>query len=319
MSFLLPLVAVTAALAPAAVSHDDAAPFAPPNVPLPTLGGAQFWGDVRHRAGWRVQRHVLTGHHRLLDAADVRRAWGDRAACDAALAAAVRARDLPRPSGETVVLVHGMIRTRRCFAALAADLRAAGFATVCVDYPSTRQSLRASAAMLGDVTDGLVLEQDPADPVALHFVGHSAGGLVVRAWGETRPDAAVGRTVLLGVPNGGAAMADAVRGVPLVGDSLDLLWGSAAGELSTDPDETLSPLPPPRGDFATIAGCRGTAAGYNPLIPGDDDGTVGVSEARLVGESDHLAVRGAGHSFLMTNAAVRAATVRFLRAGRLPE
>ena len=38
-----------------------------------------------------------------------------------------------------------------------------------------------------------------------------------------------------------------------------------------------------------------------------------MSEARLAGEADHLAVPGAAHSFLMFNPAVRGATVRFLR------
>ena len=234
-------------------------PAANPNVPLPTFGGMQVWGDVAHRAGWRIQVHSLTGHHRLLDAGDVRRAWGDRAACEAALAAAVENHALPRPAGDTVVLVHGMVRSGKCFSSLAADLESAGFRTVRVTYPSTRQSLRASAAMLTQITDRLIAEQDPADPVRLHFVGHSAGGLVIRAWGEANPHAPVGRTVLMGVPNGGAAMADAVRGLPLVGGSLDLLWGSAAGELSTDPAASLRKLPPPRGAFATVAGCRGAA------------------------------------------------------------
>ena len=316
------LIALLMTAAPLAEADVPAAPAAAPlNVPLPTLGGMQFWGDVAHRAGWRIQRHVVTGHFRLLDDWDFRRAWGDRAACEAALTAAVRDRGLPRPAGDTVVLVHGMIRSGKCFARLAADLRAAGFATVCVDYPSTRQSLRASAAALKEVTDRLVREQDPADPVALHFVCHSAGGLVLRVWGELHGDAEppVTRSVLLAVPNGGAAFADRIRATPGLGGALELLWGAAAGELSTDPAATLSALPAPRGAFATIAGCRGAAGGYNPLIPGDDDGTVAVSEARLAGESDHLAVRGAGHSFIMLNAAARAATVRFLRGGSLAE
>ena len=73
MSPPLLLAAMTLAAPPAdAADQAAAAPsagasFAPPNLPLPTLGGMQFWGDVTHRAGWRVQRHVVTGHHRLLD------------------------------------------------------------------------------------------------------------------------------------------------------------------------------------------------------------------------------------------------------------
>ena len=323
--FALPFLFAMSLAPPTAAPGPDApaaAPFAGLNLPLPTLGGMQLWGDVRCRAGWRIQRHVVTGHYRLLDDWDVRRAWGDRACCDAALAAAIEARSLPRPAGDTVVLLHGMIRSGKCFAGLAADLREAGFATVAVDYPSTRQSLRASAAMVKEVTDGLIRDQDPADPVVLHFVCHSAGGLALRVWTELHADRGelpIGRSVLMGVPNGGAAFADAVRGMPVVGGSLDFLWGVAAAELSTAPGATLSALPAPRGEFATIAGCRGVNGGYNPLIEGDDDGTVAVREAHLAGEAGHLSVCGAGHSFLMNNRTVRGATVRFLKTGALTE
>ncbi|MGB0330618.1 MAG: hypothetical protein ACPGPE_02230, partial [Planctomycetota bacterium] len=51
-----------------------------PNLALPTLGGSQLWADLAVEGGWRVQRHVWTGHARLLDRDDVRRAWGSEAA-----------------------------------------------------------------------------------------------------------------------------------------------------------------------------------------------------------------------------------------------
>ena len=33
-------------------------------VPMPTMGGIQFWGDELCFHGWRIQRNVLTGHCR---------------------------------------------------------------------------------------------------------------------------------------------------------------------------------------------------------------------------------------------------------------
>jgi hypothetical protein len=65
-----------------------------------------------------------------------------------------------------------------------------------------------------------------------------------------------------------------------------------------------------------IAGGKGTAAGYNPWIAGDDDGTVAVSSTRLPGAADFMTVPTL-HSFLMTDEAVIAATGRFLRTGCL--
>ncbi len=35
--------------------------------PMPTTGGKQFFPDVFIHAGWRLQKNVLTGAHRLLD------------------------------------------------------------------------------------------------------------------------------------------------------------------------------------------------------------------------------------------------------------
>lgn len=52
-----------------------------PNAALPTLGGTQLWADEHLRGGWRIQRHVWTGHYRLLDSNNVRHAWGSYADC----------------------------------------------------------------------------------------------------------------------------------------------------------------------------------------------------------------------------------------------
>ena len=47
-----------------------------PNVPFPTAGGEVFWTDLAEIDGWRVQRNTVTGHCRLLDPENIRRAWG---------------------------------------------------------------------------------------------------------------------------------------------------------------------------------------------------------------------------------------------------
>ena len=47
-----------------------------PNIPFPTMGGKVFWNDLVEVNGWRVQKNDITGHCRILDSDDVRRAWG---------------------------------------------------------------------------------------------------------------------------------------------------------------------------------------------------------------------------------------------------
>ncbi len=46
------------------------------NIPAATLGGKQFWADEFVHGSWRIQRNVLSGHYRLLDPDNTRRAWG---------------------------------------------------------------------------------------------------------------------------------------------------------------------------------------------------------------------------------------------------
>ena len=54
-------------------------PIGLPNLKVPTMGGLLFWKDKAEIQGWRLQRHILTGHWRLLDPDDVRCAWGTNA------------------------------------------------------------------------------------------------------------------------------------------------------------------------------------------------------------------------------------------------
>ena len=273
------------------------------NVPSPTLGGRQFWGDVTFRQGWRIQQNVFTEHFRLLDASDTRRAWGTREACQKVL----DDQHLPATTGEAVVFVHGIIRSSKSFDDLQRATRDAGFAVIPFDYPSTRVSISDGAKFLTEVLDSLQgVEQ-------IHFVVHSMGGLVVRnALKEPRPQWKLGRMVMLGVPNQGAQMANIMQDNILY----KFLYGPAGQELVADPAGFIAKLPAPPMEFAVIAGARGTPDGWNPLIPGDDDGTVSVEATALPGAADFMTVP-ALHSFMMSHPAVQSSTLHFLRTGAL--
>lgn len=276
-----------------------------PNVPLPTLGGAQLWADVCWCAGWRIQRHALDGHHRLLDPQDVRRAWGEAAACRAVLESRRADGAVDASPEQLVVLLHGLGRTRHSLDALAESLTNQGFACVALSYPSTRATLDEHVAAL----DGLLDQLD--DVRAVSFVTHSLGGIVVRAllarpspWRERMT---LGRVVMLAPPNQGSALARALDGA-LFGAAL----GPSAQALAT---RAIAALPPPPCAFGIVAAGRGDDGGLNPWIDGDDDGVVAVEETRLPGAADQLVVRGL-HTFLMDDPAVQAATANFLRTGR---
>ncbi len=49
-----------------------------PNIPFPTMGGQVFWDTLAEYKGWRLQQNEITKHCRILDANNVRRAWGTK-------------------------------------------------------------------------------------------------------------------------------------------------------------------------------------------------------------------------------------------------
>lgn len=304
------VVSVAALGEPAMGETDDstepAAGEAYPNLCLPTLGGRQFWGDVCYCRGWRIQQNVLTGHFRLLDPHDARHAWGSQAACRAALARIRLQQQLPLDEGKAVIVVHGIIRSSKSFSRMRAALEQDGYTVIGFDYPSTRVTIRESAEYLQQVISGLERVTE------INFIVHSMGGLLVRTYLEEHSDPRFHRMVMLGVPNQGANMANVVQSNPL----FKLLFGPAGQQLIDDPEGYIAHLPTPDFEFAIIAGARGTPDGWNPLVPGDDDGTVEVENTKLPGAADFMTVCGM-HSFLMDRDDVIDATRRFLATGAL--
>ena len=280
-----------------------------PNLPTKTLGGQQFWGDVVHFHGWRIQQNALTEHFRLIDGDDVRHAWGTREQCQTKLDEIKREKKLPQMSGDGVLLVHGITRSSKSMAGYREPLEKAGFQVFPFDYPSTQVDINASAEYLHQVIESLEgIER-------LHIVAHSMGGVVTRAYRAKHCDARLNRLVLVGSPQNGAELADFML------DKANLIFkpifGPAGQQLITDQAGFLAKLPKPDVEFAVIAGGH-APNGYNPLIPGDDDGIVSVASTRLAGAADYLYVE-ALHLALNRNATTHAATVRFLQTGKLRE
>ncbi len=207
---------------------------------------------------------------------------------------------------EVVVLLHGLYRSERSMRPLEDPVREAGFRVVNLDYDSRSQSpetfVTALAAQLSDCC---------VEAPKLHFVTHSLGGIVTRAYVAAHRPANLGRVVMLAPPNHGSPLADVVAGSSV----LRFLLGSTAARLGTDP--TSFPNALPRADFelGVIAG----TASRNPLgaflIDGESDGTVPVASTRLEGMADFITV-DSPHTWIMRSDEVAAQTVLFLRSGR---
>ncbi|MBX3250642.1 MAG: hypothetical protein KF901_25920 [Myxococcales bacterium] len=270
-----------------------------PSLALPTLGGAQLWADRRWRDGYRVQQHVLTRHHRLLDPHDRRLLSGTFEACLAALAE-TDAKPCPE---DVVVLLHGLGRSRRSLAGVDRAFRAAGLYPVRVDYPSTRRPLEAHVAQIVE----LLAHLEGARRVS--FFTHSLGGIVARgvlADGTWPSHLAPHRVVMSAPPNGGASFARVLRAH--AGALLAAVMGPSALQVGPGPD-----YPPPPVPFLVIAGHAGRdERGLNPLLDGDDDGIVTVAETALEGMEGQVIVESF-HTFVMDHPDARAAAIAFLK------
>ena len=90
------------------LSGEDIDVEKPDRIPMPTLGGKQFWGDELIFHDWRIQRNVVDGQCRLLDGKNWRHASGTFDRCREVLDGIKRDRNLPPMNGRAVVVLHGL-------------------------------------------------------------------------------------------------------------------------------------------------------------------------------------------------------------------
>ncbi len=279
---------------------------APWNLPTPTMGGSQLWRDSHVFAGWRIQENVLTGHFRLLDSEDIRRAWGSYAQCKERLDDLKRIEDIQPSSKHLVLLVHGILRSTGTFTALEKALIGTGFDAVSISYPSRQSTIEEHAEGLARLLD----RQEGTEIVS--FVTQSMGGLVVRHLltrdGEWKRRIKIHRIVLIAPPNQGSAIARVLKDIP----AYRVIYGEAGQQLTP---EEVSRAPAIEHPFAIIAGGKGDGGGFNPLLPGDDDGTVRLAETRLDGAKDFLVVPEI-HALISNHEETIRATINFLKHGR---
>jgi pimeloyl-ACP methyl ester carboxylesterase len=300
---------------------DDQA--SPSQWPMPTWGGKQFWSDELFFHQWRIQRNALTGHCRLLDERDLRHAWGTFDQCQAVLEQIKRQQHLPRMCGKAVVVLHGLVRSRATMEPLCRYLRErGGYQVFNLSYASSRCDIAQHAQSLRQVIKHL----DGIEEI--NFVGHSMGNIVIRHYlgdlarqrpemqsaGDTAADrravARFHRFVMLGPPNHGAQLAETFADNGL----FQGIAGEAGQQLGREWPELEKRLATPDFEFAVIAGGTGKTRGYNPLLPGDNDGLVSVETTKLADARD-FAVLPALHSFIMNDEKAQAYVLHFLKYG----
>ncbi|MEZ5729432.1 MAG: alpha/beta fold hydrolase [Burkholderiaceae bacterium] len=205
----------------------------------------------------------------------------------------------------TVVLLHGLGRSKSAMWRLENRLEGAGFKVESIGY----RSLSQSPAQIIEAVERQIRACCGAVDGKLHFVGHSLGGLLIRAYLQRHDVPELGRVVLIGTPNQGTEIVDRFR---------DRWWmrlaGPTARALGTNDDSLPSSLAPPYYPVGVIAGVTGSGRN-DAVLPGDDDGLVSVEATKLEGMTDFVVV-DSGHSLMRYSDEVANQTIMFLRQGR---
>lgn len=206
-----------------------------------------------------------------------------------------------------VVLVHGLGRSPASMVPIGRSLSSKGYVVVNEGYPSRRQTIEASAAVIG--RDVELCRINGSAPV--NFVTHSLGAIVLRQYLADHMVTNAGRVVMLAPPNHGSEIADHLHG---------WWWyvhaaGPAGQEMRTDGDSLPSRLGALPLSVGVIAGTRSHEPWFARYFHGPNDGKVSVESTKLESMSDFITV-DASHTFMMNSSKVQDQVAAFLANGQ---
>jgi pimeloyl-ACP methyl ester carboxylesterase len=173
-------------------------------------------------------------------------------------------------------------------------------------YPSVRGTLDENAAALADF-----IRADGADE--MHIIGHSLGGVLALRMHANNPDFLPGRVVCLGSPLTGSRAASFLSELEWAEDIIGRSVPDAI--IHQTANDWASHVSAER-DVGVIAGT--VPLGFGRLVANfdeDNDGTIGVSETRLSGATDHL-ILPVSHKGMLVSADVADQSAAFIKRGK---
>lgn len=209
---------------------------------------------------------------------------------------------------DCVVLLHGAGARGIVMQRVESNLRRAGYRTVNLTYPSRKLGIDVLAR------DFLPAKLRPAGvdrAPRVHFVTHSMGGLVLRAYLAHARPANLGRVVMIVPPNHGTIAADNAGRNFL----LKRFFGPALPQMGTGPDAWHRRLGPADFSPGIIAGRGVINPLYTKKFGGPNDGIVAVESAKLDGMGDFI-VLPYSHTMILFRRETSRQVLAYLRDGR---
>lgn len=211
---------------------------------------------------------------------------------------------------ETVILLHGIGHAAINMAYCEHALKAAGYNTVNLTYPSLRKDIPALTHWLNEnLNRHGVWEKSNT----VHFVTHSLGGLIsgfyLQNFKGSIPENKMGRVVMLGTPHGGSEVADALK------DFAPYRWifGPAGQQLTTAARKADQIQP--WFEVGIIAGTWGKLHPVGRFVmQGEHDGCVTIESTKVAGMKDHI-IMPVSHSFIGWKPAAHKQIIHFLQNG----
>lgn len=196
---------------------------------------------------------------------------------------------------DCVVLLHGMARSAGSMTPLESYLKAKGYRTMSLGYASRSSDIDKIVTEIGPV----IGQFSQMCEGRLHFVTHSMGGIVTRAYLHASKPANLGNVVMLAPPNQGSEVADFLLKNPMYVK----ISGPAGQRLGAQNDaafnQMLGKVDYPLGIIAGDRSVNLISSWF--LLPGADDGKVTVERARLEGMSDFIVLHTSHPTMLFSN------------------